>query len=196
MTLAELKARIEAEALRRQAAREGFTLDAVKAYLGQPSALPPEVLPPPPVPPERLTYAWFASLDGRQFVNSCYTVVLGRSPDASGLEHYVEQLRHGADKAFILGAVVYSAEGRRRGRRVAGLLPRFAVAAAKRVPLAGVFVAWLEAIAFAHVREREHKAFEQRAQARIDAIAEYVGHSGAQVAMRIEALRSVLESRD
>lgn len=196
MTLAELKAKIEAEALRRQAARDGFTLDAVKSFLGQPGRLPPEVAAPLPEPPERLSYAWFASIHGRHFVTSCYSLILGRNPDVEGMGHYVAQLAAGADKAFILGAFVYSAEGRKRNVRVAGLLPRFAVAAAKRVPVAGVLVAWVAAIATVHVRSREARGFEQRMHARVDALAEYVGQTGTHVAMRIEALRSVLESRD
>jgi hypothetical protein len=196
MTLAELKATIEAEALRRQAARDGFTLDAVKSFLGQGLVLPRELRPEPPTPPHPLTYRYFQSLHGRQLVTSCYNALLGRGPDPGGMAHYLELLARGEDKALVVGSIAYSAEGRQRKARVRGLMPRFAIALSRRVPVAGALVAWIVAIATVHRRQREAMAFEQQVQARLDAIAEYVGQSGNHVAMKIDALRAVMESRD
>ena len=196
MTLDELKARIEAEALRRQAARDGFTLEAVKSFLGEALVLPPELREEAAPPPDPPTYAYFAGLHGRDFVEACYSILLGRAPDAQGMEHYLGLLARGEDKAYILGGMVFSGEGRARHVRVAGLTPRFALALARRVPIAGRLFGWLVALASVQARQREARAFEERTARRIEAIGRYAAQSNAQIATRIEALRSVLESRD
>jgi O-antigen chain-terminating methyltransferase len=196
MTLAELKAKIEAEALRRQAAREGFTLDALSSFLGDAAPLPAELRGDSAPPPDPLTFGWFAGLHGREFMDAAYRMLLGRDPDAQGLRHYLELLARGEDKAFILGALAYSGEGRTRGVRVVGLAPRFAVALVRRVPLAGALLGWLVALATAGVREREARAFEERTSQRVDALAKFVVKSNVQVAGRVEALHSVMQSRD
>lgn len=196
MNLDELKAMIEAEALRRQAARDGLTLDALKGFLGDAYELPPHLRAAAPPPPERLSFAYFDGLDGHVLVASCYAVLLGREPDPSGMQHYVELLERGEEKAFIVGAIALSPEARKRGVRVAGLWPRFAVAAGRRVPVAGALFAWLVALLMLGRREREARAFGQKLHARLDSVLEYVAKSQAQVTMRIEALRSVLEARD
>jgi hypothetical protein len=76
------------------------------------------------------------------------------------------------------------------------LLPRFLIGAAKRVPIAGSLIAWVLALATVHVRARDAKAFEELIHQRLDAITVYVAHSSDQVAMRIESLRTVMESRE
>ena len=197
MNLEELKSRIEAEALRRQAARDGFTLEAVEAYLGKGIAVPPELaLGGAPPPPNPLTYGYFANLNGRELVTTCYRVMLDRVPDESGLNHFLSQLAQGADKALIIGSVAYSPEGRQRGVSVQGLFIRFAVAAASRVPVLGLVVAWAWAIATAHWRAREQRAFQHQVHSRLDALSKYAVDSGSQIAMRIESLRSVMDHRD
>jgi hypothetical protein len=196
MTLTELKTRIEAEALRRQAARDGFTLDAVKSFLGEALVVPPELrgeFPPPPDPP---TFRWFAALHGREFVEAGYKVLLGRGPDPQGMEHYLGLLARGDDKAFILGAIAYSGEGRKRDVHVVGLRFRFVLALMRRLPLVGPIFGWLVALATAGARAREARAFEEHASRRLDAIAHFIVQSNSQIAARIEALRSVMESRD
>lgn len=197
MNLEELKSRIEAEALRRQAARDGFTLEAVEGFLGKGIVIPLELgLAPPPPPPNPLTYAYFANLHGAELVNMCYRVLLDRVPDEAGLRHYLDQLSHGADKALIVGSVAYSPEGRQRGVRVSGLFIRFAVATASRVPVLGLLVEWAWTIATAHWRAREQRAFQNEIHTRLDALARYSAASGSQIAMRIESLRTVMEYRD
>ena len=194
MNLEQLKATIEAEALRRQSARDGFTLDAVKAYLGQAVAAP--VRPTPAPPPQPLTYAWFAGLHGRELVEACYTHLLGREADVPGLNHHLAALLNGADKALIVGGVRYSAEGRARGVPVAGLLPRFAAVVAQRVPVVGIFVGWLVALATLNGRMRHARAIEEHLRAQLDTMSAHVDRANVQVAMRIEALRTVLQARD
>ena len=196
MTLDQLKAMIEAEALTRQAARDGFTLEAVESFRGQGAIAPPELQAHVPEPPARLSLAYFSQLHGEALIRSCYTLLLGRTADAGGMNHYMTQLANGADKALVVGALRYSPEGRARGVPVAGLLPRFAFAAAARVPVAGFIVEWLLAFATMGSRARHARALEHHLRARLDAMGRYVGQSSAQVSMRLEALRSVLESRD
>jgi len=143
-----------------------------------------------------LTFRYFAGLHGREFLDAAFRLLLGRDPDAQGLRHYAELLARGEDKAFVLGAIAYSSEGRKRGVRVAGLAPRFAVALARRIPVAGAVIGWLVALASAGVRAREARAFEERMSQRADALAKFVVKSNVQVAGRVEALHSVMQSRD
>jgi hypothetical protein len=79
---------------------------------------------------------------------------------------------------------------------VAGLRVRYLVAAAKKAPVAGPVVAWLLALAGLHREARNARAFQQHVFSRLDAIADYSVRSGERVAMKVDALRSVLESRD
>jgi hypothetical protein len=195
MNLEQLKATIEAEALRRQAARDGFTLDAVKEYLGAGAAMPAMVAPPPP-PPEPLTFAYFAALHGAALVQVSYRTLLGREPDPPGLEHHVGMLARGEDKALVVGSVRYSPEGRARAVPVLGLFPRFAAAAAQRVPVAGAFLGMLVALLTANARMRHARALEEYLRGQLDAVGAHIDRSSGVVAMRIEALRGVLEHRE
>jgi hypothetical protein len=196
MTLEELKARIEAEALRRQAARDGFTLDAVKSYLGQDVALPAELSTEPPPAPHPLDFAYFDALAGHALVNACYITLLGRGSDPSGLQHYTTLLERGAPKARVVGAIAYCAEARRRGARVRGLAPRFALAMVEGMRVVGPVVGWVAALFTLHAQRRRLRVLENRLEARLQAVSEYVSRSNAQVGIRIEALRSVMEARD
>ena len=197
MTLDELKAAIEAEALRRKSAHDGFTLEAVESFLGKGLVVPPELSTPvPPPPPAPVPFAYFASLGGRDLINATYEILLGRSPDATGMDHFMRVLARGEDKAIVVGSVAYSAEGRRLGVRVPGLLPRFAVAAAQRVPVVGALVGWGVALLTLHSQQRHLRALEHHMRLRVDAIGQYVARSNAQIATRLEALRNVLERDD
>jgi hypothetical protein len=196
MKLDELKARIEAEALRRQAARDGFTLDAVRSYLGQDAALPAELRREPPPAPQPLKYEWFDQLAGRALVNACYASLLGRGADPAGMEYYLGLLDRGASKARVVGAIAYSGEARKRGVRVGGLAPRFALAMLEGMRVVGPLVGWVAALSTLNAQRRRLRAMENRLEARLEAVAHYVGQSSAQVGVRIEALRSVLEAKD
>lgn len=195
MNLEQLKATIEAEALRRQAARDGFTLDAVKEYLGTGlGARSPT--PPPPPPPEPLTLGYFAAMHGRELVQACYRLLLQREADEPGVAHHVQMLARGDDKALVVGAVRYSAEGRARGVPVLGLFPRFAIAAAQRIPVAGTFLGLAVALLTANSRMRHARALEEYMRAQLDSVGDHVDRSNAVVVMRVDALRQVLEARD
>lgn len=196
MTLAELKAMIEAEALRRQAARDGFTLDAVKTFLGTAGAPPPGVRPEVPPPPAQLHYGYLANLQWNDLVDACYTLLLRRSADPEGRQHFLGMLARGDDKAFVIGRIAYSVEGRRQAVPVAGLRVRYLVAAAKKAPVAGPVIAWLLALAGLHREARNTRAFQQHVFWRLDALSDYSVRSGERVAMKVDALRSILESRD
>jgi len=56
-----------------------------------------------------------------QFVINAFQSILGRTPDASGLEHYLTMLRAGRHKMTILVDINLSKEGKAAGKRVAGL---------------------------------------------------------------------------
>jgi len=196
MTLVELKAMIEAEALTRKAARDGFTLDAVKSYLGQGMAPPPgarTVIPPAPQP---LTFRYFSDLHGRDLVEACYSTLLGRGPDPDGLAHSLQSLARGEEKAFVVGRIAYSAEGRQRGVAVDGLRLRYLFTAVKKVPIAGALFAWVTALLGVHRQERHQRAFEHYVATQLEALGNYTAQSNGQVALRIDALRAVLEARD
>jgi hypothetical protein len=60
----------------------------------------------------------------------------------------------------------------------------------------GPIFGWIVALASARVREREARAFEEQASQRLDALSRFVARSNAQVAARVEALRSMTQSRD
>jgi hypothetical protein len=195
MNLEELKATIEAEALRRQAARDGFTLDAVKQYLGA-GLEAPALRPPPPEPPNPLTFGYFAAMHGKELVAACYRLLLNREADGPGIAHHLAMLMRGEDKALVVGAVRYSAEGRARGVPVLGLFPRFAAAVAQRIPVIGTFLGLGVALLSANSRMRHARALEEYMRAQLDTVASHIDRSNAVVVMRVDALRRVLEARD
>jgi hypothetical protein len=195
MNLAEIKAMIEAEAVRRQAARDGFDLDAVKAYLNQSTSRPQgfsNELPPPPSP---LTYRYFADLNYQQMVTACYLHLLRRAPDPGGANHWLTLLCRGEDKAFVVGRLAYSDEARKAGAHVSGLTLKYYFSVATKVPVAGAILAWLKALLTLHKRERAQRAFEQHMYAQLGELADHSVHAGQDMALRIDALRNVLETR-
>jgi hypothetical protein len=143
-----------------------------------------------------MTFAYLASLSGRELVQAAYLHLLGRDADPQGMAHHLMLLMRGEDKALVVGAIRYSAEGRARNVPVAGLFPRFAAAAAQRVPVLGIFAGWAVALLTVNGRMRHARALEEHLRSQLDAVGEHVERSSAVVAMRIEALRTVLESRD
>ena len=81
------------------------------------------------------------------FVRQAYSVLLRRPPDPAGFARHLQMLASGHSKVEILGNLRWSAEGRDNAVRVAGLLPRYAMAKAMRVPLLGYALEWLIALA-------------------------------------------------
>lgn len=195
MNLAEIKAMIEAEAVRRQAARDGFDLEAVKAYLNQRATHPTgfsQELPPAPSP---LTYRYFADLNYQQMVSACYLHLLRRGADPGGMNHWLTLLLRGEDKAFVVGRLAYSDEARKAGTQVAGLKLKYWFSLATKLPVAGAALAWVKAFVTLHKRERAQRAFEQHVYAQLWALADHGVHAGQDLALRIDALRNVLETR-
>lgn len=98
------------------------------------------------------------------FIATAYREILGREPDSAGASHYQRlMLRGSMCRAEVLGRLAFSSEGRRRGGRLAGLMPAFFFALAYRIPVIGP-VAGLAARALrlpAHWQDRsalEHAA--------------------------------------
>ena len=79
--------------------------------------------------------------DGEDFVRTLYDELLGRAPEPAELEQHAAALaRASMSKIEIVGAIRYGAEGRAANRRVSGLLPRYLLRRAGRLPGAGWLV--------------------------------------------------------
>lgn len=80
------------------------------------------------------------------FVRTVYQIVLRRSPDSEGEQHYLRQMRNGhASKVEVIGDLRFSAEGRARGVHVDGLLIPYTFARWKRKRVIGPVLRWLHA---------------------------------------------------
>ncbi|RYD16208.1 MAG: hypothetical protein EOP90_05300 [Lysobacteraceae bacterium] len=91
------------------------------------------------IEPRRLAYRIGELTDAhyRAFVDQSFHALLKRLPSEAEAAVQVAALAAGATKAEILGNLRWSPEGRRIGVHVAGLLPRYASAKLRRVPLLG-----------------------------------------------------------
>ena len=76
----------------------------------------------------------------RAFVDQSFHALLKRIPTAAESATQVAALAAGATKAEVLGNLRWSPEGRRIGVHVAGLLPRYASAKLRRIPVLGYLV--------------------------------------------------------
>ena len=77
-----------------------------------------------------------------RFLYNAYQAILRREPDQQGLPIYLSRLRQGSlSKIDILGGLRFSAEGRRAGVRIHGLLAPWLLHAAYRVPVLGSLMA-------------------------------------------------------
>jgi len=74
------------------------------------------------------------------FVDQAFLALLKRLPTPAESDAHLALLAAGATKAEALGNLRWSSEGRRAGVRVAGLVPRYAMAKLRRVPLLGYLV--------------------------------------------------------
>jgi hypothetical protein len=66
------------------------------------------------------------ALDGTSFIDAAYRTLLKRSPDPTGMSHYMRLIRGGSSKMNILTRICLSSEGRQHSSRVPGL--RWAIA--------------------------------------------------------------------
>ena len=91
------------------------------------------------IEPGRLDYRIGELTDAhyRAFVEQAFHALLKRMPTATESGAQIALLAAGATKAEVLGNLRWSAEGRRIGARVAGLLPRYASAKLRRIPVLG-----------------------------------------------------------
>ena len=79
----------------------------------------------------------FLRFHGTDFVEACYFGLLGRAPDAGGVANFRAMLLSGARKTDIIALIGGSAEGRRYGARVRGLLAHRIAGAVFRIPVVG-----------------------------------------------------------
>jgi SAM-dependent methyltransferase len=75
--------------------------------------------------------------DGVEFVGLAYQTILGRGADKQGQRYLLQSLAEGRDKVELLGGLRWSPEGRRAGRTVPGLLPRYLARRLYRLPVLG-----------------------------------------------------------
>ncbi|HRD32793.1 MAG TPA: methyltransferase domain-containing protein [Rhodocyclaceae bacterium] len=95
-----------------------------------------------------------------QFIVLAYEVLLGRTPDSAGYQHYLAELREGAAKVDLLGRLRYSVEGRKHGCTVPGLWRAWALQRLYRIPLLGRIVRILSLIWHLPDLERSQRAQE------------------------------------
>jgi hypothetical protein len=122
----------------------------------------------------RLDYA-IGELTGSDyvaFVDQAFRALLKRPPDDAGLALQVNLLAGGASKAEALGNLRWSAEGKRIGVRVRGLLPRYALAKFGRAPVLGYFVQWALVFAGLPALLRHQRAADTSIAARFHASAD------------------------
>jgi hypothetical protein len=80
----------------------------------------------------------FLPLWGEEFVSEAFTTLLWRAPDSGAREAYLTALACGrANRWEVLLRIRWSAEGRRRGIKVRGLIAAAAFSMAFRVPIVG-----------------------------------------------------------
>lgn len=94
----------------------------------------------------RSSIAELARHNGRAFVENAYRSILERTPDEPGMERQMAALAAGTNKVELIGDLRYSAEGRRIGRDIPGLFPRYFLAKLGRVPVLGALWRWLIAL--------------------------------------------------
>jgi hypothetical protein len=119
-------------------------------------------------PAMQVSIAELAQYSGRAFVENAYRSILRRPADTPGFEHQMGVLGSGAGKIEIIGDMRYSAEGRSNGVRIPGLLPRYLFAKLGRVPVLGMLVQWLVALAALPHMLRYQRASEASLAVRFD----------------------------
>ena len=123
------------------------------------------------------------------FIAEAFFALLRRPPDPAGLEAQLRLLVAGRSKIEILGNLRWSREGREIGVRVPGLLPRYLLAKATRVPVLGYALEWLVCLAGLPMIVRHQRAADATHSARQQELAEV----GRDMAARLGTLASELE---
>jgi FkbM family methyltransferase len=123
VTMEEVMARVRAEVARRREQQSMASIDAVPVA-GVPQQ-PVRWHPAEPrlEPRQQYRLAELLRFDDIDFVDTAYRALLLRPADPVGRSHYLDALRGGnTSKVEILGAIRFSAEGRKCGVHVDGLL--------------------------------------------------------------------------
>ncbi len=113
----------------------------------------PAWTPAQPILALRRAYAVHELLqfDDAMLVENGYRVILGRSPDPAGSEHYLMLLRTGAmSKVSFLAALRWSPEGVNRGVHVDGLLLPYLFDRLESWPVVGQLFGWARGLARLH----------------------------------------------
>jgi 2-polyprenyl-3-methyl-5-hydroxy-6-metoxy-1,4-benzoquinol methylase len=108
--------------------------------------------------------------DDMEFIDVAYRALLHREPDTPGRDNYLDALRGGsASKVEILGSIRFSAEGRKCGIHVDGLLLPYKLHQWRRRRLVGAVLGSLMAVArlprlALHLQSIEAKAAQESQQ--------------------------------
>jgi Domain of unknown function (DUF4214) len=89
-------------------------------------------------------------LHGEAFIRASYLAILGREPDAEGLQHHRHLLLSGVDKGVLLARIAMSNEGRGYAATIHGIAKYKVRLFAGLVPLLGTIVEWLHTFATLH----------------------------------------------
>jgi hypothetical protein len=97
------------------------------------------------VEPSRDAYSLeeLVNLHYTNFLDQAFAALLRRPPDSAAYTLQMQLLEQGRSKVEILGNLRYSNEGRAIGVRIPGLLPRYLVAKATRIPVLGYVLEWI-----------------------------------------------------
>ena len=86
-------------------------------------------------------------LEDEDFVRAAYQCLLGRVPADAELPSWLARLRGGgAAKVEVLASIRRSAEGRARGVHIPGLATAELASRARRVPIVGHLVRWVQEV--------------------------------------------------
>lgn len=189
MSVDDLISRIHAEVERRRA-----DAPLAAAPANPPASGPPLLrLQPEFQPRADGAYALHELLDfhDEAFVRNAYRALLGRPADPQGLRQRLSELRSGrASKVDLLGRLRFSREGRTRGVRVRGLLPRFLLARAGRVPVLGYPLRWLVCWVGLPRSARHRAVFENHAFYLMEALAGQINAGLATLRAQVDVVRA------
>ena len=88
----------------------------------------------------------FGCADPREFVDTAYRTILGRSPSDAERERMLEALLTGSTRPLVLGTLRYGEEGSARAVDVRGLRARYLVQRLFRIPVIGAALEWASAV--------------------------------------------------